>query len=34
MEFCYCSDEDVYFENEELLNKHLKYKNRESNLEK
>lgn len=32
--FCYCSDEDIYFENEELLNKHLKYKNRESNLEK
>lgn len=29
--FCYCSDEDIYFENEELLNKHLKYKNRESN---
>lgn len=32
--FCYCSDEDIYFESEELLNKHLKYKNRESNLEK
>ena len=30
--FCYCSDEDIYFENEELLNKHLKYKNRESNI--
>lgn len=32
--FCYYSDEDIYFESEELLNKHLKYKNRESNLEK
>ena len=32
--FCYYYDEDIYFESEELLNKHLKYKNRESNLEK
>ena len=30
----YIVHDDCYFESEELLNKHLKYKNRESNLEK
>ena len=34
MGFCLCSDEDIYFENEELLKKHLAYKNREPDLEK
>lgn len=36
MGFCLCSDEDedIYFENEELLKKHLAYKNREADLEK
>ena len=34
MGYWYCSDENVYFESEELLNKHLRYKNIESNLEK
>ena len=32
--YCYCSDEYVYYKSEELLNKHLKYKNREKELEK
>ena len=34
MGFYYCSDDDVYFKSEELLNKHLRYKNREFDLEK
>ena len=34
MGYCYCPDDDVYFEGEELLNKHLRYKQRVSNLEK
>ena len=32
--YCYCQDDDVYFESEELLNKHLRYKQRVANLEK
>ena len=27
--FCYCKEDDIYFENEELLRKHLDYKKRE-----
>lgn len=34
MGYCYCQDDDVYFESEELLNKHLRYKQRLANLEK
>lgn len=34
MGYCYCQDDDVYFKSEELLNKHLRYKQRVSNLEK
>ncbi len=31
--FCYCKEDDIYFKNEELLRKHLAYKEREQGQE-